>query len=179
MTRNRDPYSFADTFIDVLHRNAHDGFVHHVSGKVTGMVDTNVDDYLLQTNSGVPHFQRMRIAAGRGDIDIAVYEAAVVSAAGSEIVSGNTNRFSANVAATKVYTGPTVTDPGDLIHTTWMPPTGTGTGLSATGLVGETNGEEWILTPGTNYLIRITNNSGATIDYSYEMLWYEMEYPTL
>ena len=178
MTRNRDPVSFADTVIDALHRHTHDGFVHHLSGKVTGMIDTDVDNFLL-VPGGAPHFQRFRIAASRGDIDIQVYEGTTVSANGSEVGSNNTNRFSSNVAATKLYSGPTITDDGTLIHTTWMPPTATGTGQSASGLVGETNGEEWILSPANNYLIRITNNSGATIAYSYEMLWYELDYPTL
>jgi hypothetical protein len=69
----------------------------------------------------------------------------------------------------KLYTGPTVTGVGTLVHTTWLVPTPVSAGVSkAVGLVGETNGEEWILAPSTKYLIRITNNSGATVSYSYD-----------
>jgi len=179
MTRNRDAYTFADTIIDVVHRHTHDGMVFHTSGKVTGMVDTDVDNFLVKANGGAPHFQRFRITAGRGDIDVQVYEDVVVSADGSALASNNTNRFSSNSAVMTLHSGPTITDDGTLIHTTWLPPTSTGVGQTASGLVGETNGEEWILHASKQYLVRLINNSGATIAYAYEMLWYEIGYPTL
>jgi hypothetical protein len=178
--RKFDPLAHAVTTIEELHRLGHDGFVYHTSGKVTGMIDTDVDDFLLVTAAGnFPHFQRLRFSFGRGDIDIQVYEATTTSALGTEITAVfNTNRNSANTPALKLYTGPTVTSAGTLVHTTWLVPTPTSTGTSkAVGIVGETNGEEWILAPSTKYLIRITNNSGATVSYSYEALWYELDYP--
>jgi hypothetical protein len=176
--RKFDEFAHAVTVIDEFHRMAHDGFVFHSSGKVTGMLDTEVDDFLVVTAAGnFPHFQRLRFSFGRGDIDVEVYEATTVSDNGTEITAiFNTNRNSANTAAMKLYTGPTVTGVGTLIHTTWLVPTTAGIGQSPAGLVGETNGEEWILAPSKNYLIRITNNSGATVDYAYEALWYEIGY---
>jgi hypothetical protein len=118
----------------------------------------NVDDFLLVTAAGnFPHFQRLRFSFERGDIVF------------------NTNRNSSNTPAMKLYTGPTVTGVGTLIHTTYVIPTPVATGADkAIGIVGETNGEEWILAPSQKYLVRITNNSGATISYAYEALWYEL-----
>ena len=152
--------------------------VFHASGKVTGMIDANVDDFLITVPAlSFPHFQRMRIFAGRGDMDINVYEGATTSADGGAVASQNTNRNSSNTPSLVLTSAPTVTDAGTLVHTSWLPPTSAGQGQSgATGLSGETNGEEWVLQPSTKYLIRITNNSGATIDYAYEMLWYEIGY---
>jgi len=179
MTRRRDTISFADTVIQEEHRMIHDGFMFHLSGKVTGMVDTNVDDYLIIVGDEEAHLDDIVIGAGRGDIDILMYEGTTVSANGSALTPFNQNRESANTPNSAVYTGPTVTGVGTLIHTAWLPPTGTGTGLSANGVAGPSNGEEWMLAPNTNYLIRITNNSGATIAYRYEFRWYELDYPTL
>ena len=43
-------------------------------------------------------------------------------------------------------------------------------------IAGIGQGSEWILKPETPWLIRLTNNSGATIDWSYEFSWYEISY---
>ena len=175
-----DPHMHASTTIDALHRMTHDGFVFHSSGKVTGMINAEVDEFLISVPAvSFPHFQRFRLFAGRGDLDLVVYEGTTTSADGTPLTSSNTNRNSANTASTLLFGTPTVTDDGTLIHTSWFPPTSAGQGQAgATGLAGETNGEEWILQPSTKYLLRITNNSGATIDYAYEMLWYEIGYDT-
>ena len=73
--------------------------------------------------------------------------------------------------------GPTITTTGVLIHTKWFEPTAAGVGPKpGVGLSDLANGEEWILKPNTSYLIRVTNNSGATIDLSFDFLWYEVSY---
>lgn len=161
---------------DTTHRMNHEGFMHHASGKITGMLDAGVQDFLITTGAKAAHIQSAGFTFGRGDIDIEVYEAATTSAAGTVIPVFNTNRNSANVPLTVVTKGPTVTGVGTLIHTAWLPPTATGTGLSANGVVGGESGEEWELLPNTKYLIRTTNNSGATIDLRHEWLYYEIDY---
>jgi len=175
--RKFDPHAHAVTVIQGLHRMTHDGFVYHASGKVTGMVDANVDDFLIAVPAGTfPHFQRLQVTAGRGDIDIQVYEGTTTSADGAAITTFNVNRNSLNTPSSVVTFGPTVSVAGPLIHTQWIQPTATGVGQSPSGIVGETNGEEWVLKPSTKYLVRITNNSGATIAYRYELLFYEIDY---
>jgi hypothetical protein len=175
--RAMDPFSHALTTLDEIHRLTHDGFVYHTSGKVTGMINANVDDFLLSVPAVTfPHFQRLQITAGEGDIDMLVYEGTTTSADGAAVSVFNVNRNSSNTPDTVLTTGPTVTDVGTLIHTQWIPPSATGVGQSPAGVVGETNGEEWVLKPSTKYLVRITNNSGSTISYRYEMLWYEIDY---
>lgn len=174
-----DQFAHAVTTIDEPHRMAHDGFMYHASGKVTGMIDANVDEFLLTTQAfNFPHLQRLNFDFGAGDIDIQSYEGATASADGTVIGSNNTNRNSANTADLVMTSGPTLTGDGTLIHTTWAHPVGTGIGQSAQGISDVTNGEEWILKPSTKYLIRITNNSGATISYRYEVLFYELGYST-
>jgi hypothetical protein len=174
-----DQFAHATTVIQELHRLTHDGFVYHSSGKVTGMIDSNVDDFLVVVPAVTfPHFQRLQITAGRGDIDILVYEGATASDDGTPVSTFNVNRNSTNTPDTVLNSAPTISDVGTLIHTQWIQPTATGVGQSPAGITGETNGEEWVLKPSTKYLIRITNNSGATIAYRYEFLWYEIDYST-
>jgi hypothetical protein len=74
-----------------------------------------------------------------------------------------------------VFTDPTVTDTGTQIHHVWVPPTGAGVG-SSVGLSEVSFGEEWILKPSTDYILRITNGSGGAIDTWHEMLFYEVSY---
>ena len=172
-----DPFAKALTTISSVHRGIHDGFVYHASGKVSGMIADEVDEFLLAVPAFCfPHFQRLQITAGRGDIDLLVYEGVTTSADGTPIGTINTNRNSTNTACTIFSSTPTITDIGTLIHTQWIPPTATGVGQSPSGIVGETNGEEWLLAQDTKYLIRMTNNSGATIAYRWEMLFYELDY---
>ncbi len=167
----------AVTVIPHVHRMGHDGFTYHASGKVAGMIDANVDDFLLVTPAAPEiHLQRFRLTVGRGDIDVLVYEGTTTSADGSALAELNTNRNSANTPGGVLTFAPTVTDEGALIHTGWIAPTATGTGLSSEGITSDTGGEEWLLAPSTKYLFRITNNSGATIDYRWEYLWYEPDY---
>lgn len=167
----------AVTVMPHLHRVGHDGFLFHSSGKVTGMIAANVDDYLLVTPAALEvNFSRLRLATERGDIDIQLYEGTTTSADGSAETVMNTNRGSTITPTAVLTSAPTVSGVGTLVHTGWIPPTAVGVGQSSEGITTDTSGEEWILAPSTKYLIRITNNSGATIDYRWEILWYEPDY---
>ena len=161
---------------DTTHRMNHEGFMHHASGKVTGMLDAGVHDFLISVGASPAHLQNTDFSFGRGDIDVQIYEGTTTSADGSALSLFNTNRNSSKTPLTAVYTGPTVSAAGTLIHTAWIPPTATGTGLSANGFVQGGTGEEWELQPSTKYLVRLTNNSGATIDFRHEWLFYEIDF---
>lgn len=172
-----DKFSRAITVIQEPHRMSHEGFMYHTSGKVTGMIDANVDDFLFVTPAlTFPHLQRLEFTFGAGDIDIVAYEDTTTSADGALVTTHNTNRNSTNTPNLEIYQGPTVTGVGTLIHTQWVQPTSTGVGQTANGVSNVSNGEEWLLKPSTKYLIRVTNNSGATINYRFEALWYEIDW---
>lgn len=172
-----DPYHFATTQIDELHRLIHDGMVFHASDKLTGLANGATVDMLLRVPAGLyPHLNRVLLSFGGGDIDILYYEAPTTSAPGTEITEKrNTNRNSSNTASLELYSGPTVTDVGERLGTIWVPPTAGGIGAQA-GVADVSPNEEWVLKTGTDYLLRITNNSGGTINWRYEFLWYELSY---
>lgn len=168
------------TVIETLHRNNHEGWVHHAGDKMDGLLTAGSDELLIKVPAGVyPHVQRLTLSLGRGDVDVEIREGPVVSDDGTLVASLNTNRNSANTAEMLTYHTPTVTTPGALVHTMWVPPTSTGVGLSPQGIITrEGAGEEWLLAPSTDYQITITNNSGATISWSWSMLWYEIDWAT-
>lgn len=172
-----DPYSHAVTTIEQQHRLLHDGFYFVASGKETAWLTATSRLFLLRVPASThPHVQTMSLTFGRGDIDFTAYEAPTVSAVGTPIVTHNPNRQSANTPDLELYAEPTVTDDGEEIFTLWTPPTAVGVGQSASGIHGVGQGSEWILAQGTDYFVRMTNNSGATIDWSYEFAWYEVGY---
>lgn len=174
--RSYDPLLHAVTVIRSGHRMAHDGFMYHTSGKITGILNAAETDVYMKAPAGVyPHFSRALMTFGDGDIDVETYESTIVSDPGTPVLVHNTNRNSSNVNAMQIYGAPTVTDPGVLLHQLWAPDTGA-TGSHQIGISNVQNGEEWILRPDTGYMLRITNNSGGTISLSYEFLFYEVDY---
>ena len=176
--RKFDPFAHAVTVIQEQHRLVHDGMFYLTSGKQTGWLDAGVKRFLISTPAGAfPHIQQMNLNFERGDIDFVAYEGATTSADGTALDIENVNRNSSNTPNTDLFAEPTVTDVGTHIFTLWAPPTSTGTGQSSNGIAGVGQGSEWLLAPSTKYLIVMTNNSGATIDWSYEFSWYELAYP--
>lgn len=172
-----DKFNRAVTTIDSAHRLVHEGMFYQVSGKQTGWLDTTSEEFLIVTPAFTfPHVQVMLLNFGSGDIDFAAYENTTTSADGTPLVPMNVNRNSTNAPDTVLTAGPTITDDGDNIFNLWVPPTGTGVGQSANGVQGTGQGSEWILAPDSKYLIRLTNNSGSTIDWSYEFSWYEIDW---
>jgi hypothetical protein len=175
-----DPFAKALTVIQEQHRIVHDGFMFITTGKQTGLANAATVDFLLKVPAFTfPHVQQMSLTFGRGDIDVVAYEGTTVSADGSALTIQNVNRNSSNTPNLELYASPTVTTPGTEIFRLWSPPTGTGTGQSANGISGVGQGSEWVLQGnggGTNYLVSITNNSGVSIDWSYEFTWYELDY---
>jgi hypothetical protein len=175
--RKFDRFAHAVTVISEPHRMGHDGFMFHVSGPAVSVVDTAILDHLLIVPAFTyPHLNRIRATVGKGDCTVQLYESTTVSDNGDLVTPRNTNRNSSNTPSTLLLSDPTVTGVGDLLHTTWIPPTATGVGQTADGVSNAEFGEEWVLKPSTNYLIRITNNSGVTIDVDLELLWYEIGY---
>jgi len=174
-----DPHTKAMSVIDRVQRILHEGLVYRVSGKITGWENAAVEEYLIRTPAGSNiHWQHLHLSLGRGDIDIEMFEGPTSSADGASLASSmiQPNRQSSNTPTALLFYGPTITDDGTLLHTTWFPPTASGVGQSASGLVGVTPGEEWVLAAGTDYLVRLTNNSGATITYGFEALWSELDW---
>ena len=177
--RKFDKFAHAVTMIEENHRLIHDGMFFMVSGKQTGWADATTQEFLVSPPAGCfPHVQSMKLNFGRGDIDFEAYEGPTITANGSALSPNNVNRNSTNTPNLALYASPTTTADGVLEFQLWAPPTSVGVGQSANGIEALGQGTEWVLKPETPWLIRLTNNSGATIDWSYEFSWYELSYPS-
>lgn len=177
MRRAMDAYAHAVTTINSEHRLVHDGMFFVTSGKQTGWLTGTSKTFLLSPPAGCfPHVQEIRLNFGSGDIDFVAYEGPTVTDNGSELTYHNINRASTNTPNLNLYAEPTVSADGTQMFTLWVPPTSSGTGQSANGVAAEGQGHEWVLNASTPYLVRLTNNSGSTIDWSYEFAWYEITY---
>lgn len=171
-----DPQTGGIITITEPHALIHSGKMFHWAGKVTGLLNASAVDFLFKVPAATyPHIHRMRANVGAGDVDIQAFEGTTVSADGTPLVVDNLNRNSVITPDMTMFFNPTVTADGTEIHNIWIPPTSAGVGQSIQGVSGATAGEEWILKPSTNYLQRITNNSGSTISAWVEILFYELD----
>ena len=130
------------------------------------LADDAAHDFLIRVGALDAHAS-LRVGVG-GDCDFLFYEETTVSANGNLCVARCKNRRTLGTALAAMYEGPTVTLPGTLLLSGFVPG-GTKKALSG-GAWGET---EWLLERNTNYLVRITNRSGAAIQLSFSLGWSE------
>lgn len=109
----------------------------------------------------------MSVMASGAPIWLEVYEAPTVTAIGVAEVFINKNRNSVNTAAVLLYSGTTVSANGTIMDATILP------GGKSVGGAAEAIEDELVLKPGLQYLIKVTNKSGATQDYSLCVVYYE------
>lgn len=164
-----DPYTDCVGAISEEHLMAHLGNMFHVSGKVTLAAGASHSLLFRVPAFTYPHLSRVRLTTSQGDVDILSFEDSTITAPGALAPMFNTNRNSANTPGMQVYFQPTVSADGTQLHTLWAHPTQLETGISEVS-----KGEEWILKPDTDYLLRITNNNASAITHVPEILWYEI-----
>jgi hypothetical protein len=171
-----DPLVHARTVIESTHRMIHDGFSFHATGRVASLANLASLELLITTGAACyPHISSALFSVSDAPLDIKTYKNTTVSASGSAVTINNRNLNSSNTPGLALYTGPTITGDGTQIHDRYVPAQG-GTGVNQVGVITPDFGEEWILVPSSNYLVRLTNNSGGAVALSFEMLWYEPGY---
>ncbi len=182
--RSYDPIVHGVTNAELPRRLIHDAMWFYATGKETGFIDGSSVNFHVRSLSPSPiaYVQALNLALGRGDIDVQIFEGATISVLGTPLQGFNANRAAvadgAGAGTLQAFLGPTITDDGDEIFNLWVPPTASGQGNSSSGIFGVgQQGEELVLAQDTDYLFRITNNSGETIDWWYEFNWYEVTYP--
>jgi hypothetical protein len=168
-----DPYAHAQTSIDERHRVTHDGMMFHSTGRKADVsTPAGTFELLLNVPAEVfPHIQKIIWSLEGAPCDLQIYEGATTSSDGTAAAVFNNNRNSSNTPGCTLTHTPTVTGDGTLIHDLYVGTTG-----KDIGQVRDTAGEEWVFKPSTKYLFRLTNNSGAVLDLSWEFQWYELSY---
>ena len=112
------------------------------------------------------HFHLKDIVEVEGECDVTLFEGTTVSDNGSAVPSYNRNRNSDLSDTLGVYTGPTVTAAGTSIWGPWT----LGSGRQVGGDRGREN--EFVLKNNETYLLRVENNTTATIWVNAELDYY-------
>lgn len=116
------------------------------------------------------HFHGFEIKSSAGLVTVELFEAPTTSANGTAKTPLNKNRNSTTVSKTLVYMNPTITANGTLLATRQILQVGGGAHIEG----GEASiSSEWILKPNTKYIIKITNSSGGSINFSSSFYYYE------
>lgn len=152
-----DQYTECTGVIDSAHLKVHEGksyFFSYLNAAVASAA--NVDILLNNPASNYPHITTL-IGAG-GNSSVAMFEGVTTSADGTALNVFNRSRSNTNTASLVVSHTPTITDLGTEIFDSYV------FGGEKSKATGGSDGfaEEIILKPNTKYLIRITNDSGAS-----------------
>ncbi len=142
-----------------------DGVFFSASGIVPGVGDGSSIDILFRA-VGEAHF-RPRFFFG-GDATVVLYENPVTTDDGALTPSRNRNRGEPDVSKSSVFAGPTVTSPGLILESAFLPG-----GEKKDSVGGESGFLPWILKD-NDYLIRVTNNAGQDETISATIDWFEI-----
>lgn len=140
---------------DALHSNIHRGEVFEVSYIWLAVPDAASRYLLIETPADRLVHGSFKVTC-TGTSVFEIWENPAVSANGSAIAAINRNRIVSDPAATSFWFDPTVTSPGSNLSEELVPG---GSGPHSGG-GGASSFHEWVLAPGTLYLLEITNISG-------------------
>jgi len=119
------------------------------------------------------HFKAARVATDAEKVTITVTEGASYSG-GSNVVTYNRNRNSANSALVTVTAGVTGVSGGAIIDVDYLGGGAAGKPFSiaiGTEVAGVT---EWILKPSTNYVVSVYNGGASAASAVVKLIWYEI-----
>lgn len=154
---------------DEIHANIHRGVMFSGSYFDLAIADDASIEILFQVDASQSAHLRFGGASG-GDAELEIFEGTTFSAAGTAVPTNNRNRLSGNTASTVITHTPTLTGDGTSLMAMYVPG---GTGFLFTQGGQSRSFEEWILVPGQDYLMRITNRSGVAQPLSALLDFYE------
>ena len=156
---------------DTVHENTHEGLVFVVSHIFVDITDEDDVDYLIQVGDSSQH--SAFAADGGGNARFIIYENPTFTASGTGLQAFNLNRKSDNKSKGTFSHSPTVTDPGTAIFSVSLPGGNKHAAVGGEGGGLARAGQEIILGPNTNYLVRLTNLAGSTQSLSFDHTFYE------
>lgn len=169
-----DETTGAALVISTEHHEVHEGEMWHAERTVASVADGATTDLLVRVG-GLYEAHTVFEVLASGQVTVSLYESPTVGSEGVEMDVYNMRRTVTETAHSHVFHTPTITSTGSvaLVNGRLLPG-----GTSPTTRVGGgiRQGVEWILAPGTYYLLRVRNNSGAAATINTIMEWYEEEY---
>lgn len=166
-----DEETGASVTIDVVHHEVHEGEMFHASYTNAALGNGNAVEMLFHVGGAVDAHTVFEVFAG-GQVTVSLYESPTVGANGTALNIYNMNRGITATSNSQVYHTPTISDTGSVaLVNNRVLPGGTSPQTRVGG--GIRSGAEWILAPGKNYFLRVSNTSGGTIAVNIGLEWYE------
>lgn len=160
-----------DPIIDSSHQKVHDGDSYSAHIEFTAVGAGASVDILIEAGTDRMHFDYLLNA--ENDCRLLIYEAPTATP-GTAVTVYNSNRASSNTTSATITHTPTGVTPGTtIIHTSILYTALLSGGISLLNGAGGPRSPELILNANTDYLMRITNNSGGAIDFFVELGYYE------
>lgn len=164
-----DPALFALTTIDCAHRQVHLGNYFIASNIFLAVAGAGTADLRIIVAATKALHAIVNITV-EGKATVHFYEGTTYTGAGVGVTVYNKNRASLTASTATVQHTPAVNVLGTNIYQSFMH------GGSRNFAIGSSRGnaQEWIFKKSGDYLIRVTNTSGAASDISIEVEFYEV-----
>lgn len=161
----------ATTILTTEHFATHDGQSFTASNVTRAVPQAGTADLLLVPNPGSGpefHVRSWHVRSSHAPILVQLYENPLIADFGASLPVRALNRTVPRAPQMAVYTGPDVTATGTELATKLL------TAVTPDGGVMDNVffGREWILTRGTNYLLRMKNEFCGYSDISHDIYWY-------
>lgn len=173
LTKALDPLAHALVTISYEHHEVHEGktfFASYKSPDGADVADNGALRFFLVGGARYSHI--VFVASAGGDAEINFYESTACSSPGTPLQAHNMNRNGTMTPSLQVLHTPTVSDSGTRLVNELIPG---GTGGAQTPGGAARPGTEWILAPGTDYLVEVINRAGSSQPISIAVQWYEKE----
>ena len=159
--------------IETDHAYIHEGILFETFTRFTLATGISKDIAIITPADFYLHYRMEKVVSSGDKVSINLYEGATLDTppGGSALTPMNHNRESGVNSATEVLEAPTVTADGLQIAQGYIGG-GTGQGQSRIG-TDLLQANEWVLSPDTVYLVRITNGSSADNIIQCNLMWYE------
>ena len=155
--------------IDVNHQRLHEGrafFASHVVNNGSYLANGATIDFVFAAGPGTIVHLSYSASCG-GDAEYGLYEG-TTSTGGTSYTPIKRNRTSSTVSNVAMVLNPTITNVGTQIYNDLI----IGGGKTKTG-GGTEHSIEFVLSPLTNYMVRLVNTSGTNQVASLTLEWYE------
>lgn len=158
--------------ISTDHAYIHNGQAFSFSAATTSIAAGGVYDFNITTPAtGYVHWRPTTFGTSANITILELFEGATRSATGGTITPVNRNRNNATASAVTVNYAVTTTATGTLLRSVTA---GAGGVTARAGGSASGESEEFVLKPGTNYLLRLTNIGSTTATTAYLTgFWYE------
>lgn len=165
-----DEATGAALMIDTVHHEAHEGEMFHASQVWSSVNNAATVDLAVAVTTTHDAHLTFDVVAG-GQVLVQLWEGPTYASLGTALPAWNMNRTFTNTAGSVIYATPTITSTGVITLVQRILPGGNSPTTRVGG--GIRQGSEWVLAPGTVYLMRVTNQSGSAVPVNVAAEWYE------